>query len=97
MRSSAPALWGGAAPAAFASPALAGGFYLQEQSVRGAARAYSGEVSDTGVQSLWWNPAAIARSPRQAYVAAHGVLVDADVTDSGSTVTYQGDHRAGGR
>jgi long-chain fatty acid transport protein len=76
--------------AGMAGPAFAGGFYLQEQSVRGAARAYSGEVSDTGVQSLWWNPAAIARSPRQAYVAAHAVLVDADVTDTGSSITYPG-------
>jgi long-chain fatty acid transport protein len=90
MRSIVPSLMAGAAAAAFASPALAGGFYLQEQSVRGAARAYSGEVSDAGVQSLWWNPAAIARSPRQAYVAAHAVLVDADVTNSGSTITYPG-------
>ena len=40
--------------------AHAGGFYLQEQSVRGAGRAYSGEVSDTGAASLWWNPASIA-------------------------------------
>jgi len=90
MRTVLPPLMAGAAVAAFAGPALAGGFYLQEQSVRGAARAYSGEVSDTGVQSLWWNPAAIARSPRQAYMAAHAVLVDADVTDAGSTITYPG-------
>jgi long-chain fatty acid transport protein len=80
----------GAALCALASPAQAAGFYLQEQSVRGAGRAYSGEVADTGVQSLWWNPAAIARSPRQAYVAAHAVLVDADVTNTGSTITYPG-------
>lgn len=80
----------GAAVSALASPAAAAGFYLQEQSVRGAGRAYSGEVADTGVQSLWWNPAAIARSPRQAYVGAHAVLVDADVTNTGSTITYPG-------
>jgi long-chain fatty acid transport protein len=86
----ATSLAAGTLAAAMAGPAFAGGFYLQEQSVRGAARAYSGEVSDTGVQSLWWNPAAIARSPRQAYVAAHAVLVDADVTDTGSSITYPG-------
>lgn len=39
--------------------AHAGGFYLQEQSVRGAGRAFSGEVADQGAASLWWNPAAI--------------------------------------
>ena len=40
--------------------ASAQAFYLQEQSSRGAGRAFSGEVADQGVQSLWWNPAAIA-------------------------------------
>lgn len=39
--------------------AHAGGFYLQEQSVKGAGRAFSGEVADQGAESLWWNPAAI--------------------------------------
>jgi long-chain fatty acid transport protein len=71
-------------------PAQAGGFYLQEQSARGAGRAYSGEVADQGVASLWWNPAAIAGSPREAYVGLHGVLVDAKVSDVGSTITYPG-------
>jgi long-chain fatty acid transport protein len=42
-----------------ASAAHAGAFYLQEQSVRATGRAFSGEVADTGSQSLWWNPAAI--------------------------------------
>ncbi len=73
-----------------AAPAHAGGFYLQEQSVRGAGRAFSGEVADQGPASLWWNPAAIARSPREAYVGAHAVFVDAEVADRGSTVTYPG-------
>ncbi len=90
MRNVISLLLAGGAVCALAQPATAAGFYLQEQSVRGAGRAYSGEVADSGVQSLWWNPAAIARSPRQAYVGAHGVLVDADVTDTGSTITYPG-------
>lgn len=84
-----------AAPALLATTAIstaahAGGFYLQEQSVRGVGRAFSGEVADQGVDSLWWNPAAIARSGRQAYVGAHGVFVDAKVADDGSTITYPG-------
>jgi len=70
--------------------AEAGGFYLQEQSVRGAGRAYSGEVADQGVESLWWNPAAIASSPREVYVGAHGIFVDGKVEDRGSTITYPG-------
>jgi hypothetical protein len=44
----------------FASAANAQAFYLQEQSARGAGRAFSGEGADTGAASLWWNPAAIA-------------------------------------
>ena len=70
------------------APAMAGSFYLQEQSTRGAGRAYSGEGADTGVQSLWWNPAAIARSGRQAYVGAHGLILDSAVDDRGSTINY---------
>lgn len=82
-------------PLAFALSALpaaaqAGGFYLQEQSVRGVGRAYSGEVADTGVASLWWNPAAIAGSGREAYVGAHAVLLESEVADAGSTITYPG-------
>jgi len=76
--------------AAIAGQAHAGGFYLQEQSVRGAGRAYSGEVADQGVESLWWNPAAIARSGREAYVGAHGIIVDGRISNQGSTITYPG-------
>jgi len=79
-----------AAAAALAPQARAGGFYLQEQSVRGAGRAFSGEVADTGVASLWWNPAAIARSGREAYVGLHGVIVDGEIDNAGSTITYPG-------
>lgn len=78
----------GVAAAAFAAEAHAGGFYLQEQSARAVGRAYSGEVADTGVASLWWNPASIARSGREAYVGLHGVIVDGSVNDRGSTITY---------
>jgi long-chain fatty acid transport protein len=76
-----------AAVAALAAQAHAAGFYLQEQGVRATGRAYSGEVADQGVESLWWNPAAIARSGRELYVGANGILVGGQVTDRGSTVT----------
>jgi long-chain fatty acid transport protein len=76
-----------AAACAFAVQARAAGFYLQEQSVRGTGRAYSGEVSDQGPASLWWNPAAIARSGAEAYAGANGVFVSSKVTDRGSTLT----------
>lgn len=79
-----------AAALAVAGQAHAAGFYLQEQSVKGAGRAYSGEVADQGVSSLWWNPASIARSGREAYVGLHAVFVDATVENKGSTITYPG-------
>jgi len=75
---------------ALAGPAAAAGFYIQEQSVRGTGRAYSGEVADTGVASLWWNPAAIARSGREVYTGLYGIFVDAELTDRGSTKTFPG-------
>jgi long-chain fatty acid transport protein len=80
----------GAATLALAGPASAAGFYIQEQSVRGTGRAYSGEVADTGVASLWWNPAAIARSGREAYVGVYGIFVEGQVQDQGSTRTLPG-------
>ena len=77
-----------AATALLSTTAHAAGYYLQEQSVKGAGRAYSGEVADQGVSSLWWNPAAIARSGREAYVGLHAVFVDETDRNEGSTITY---------
>ncbi|CAL1692836.1 Long-chain fatty acid transport protein [Brevundimonas subvibrioides] len=79
-----------AALMAVATPSLAETFYLKEQSARGAGRAYSGETADTGVSSLWWNPASIARSGREVYVGLHGLLLDSGVDNAGSTLTYPG-------
>ncbi len=77
-----------ATAAAVAAPASAGSFYLPEQSVRGIGRANSGEGADMGASSLWWNAASIARSGREVYVGAHGLIVDSDVDNTGSTLTY---------
>jgi long-chain fatty acid transport protein len=79
-----------AAGMALAGPAAAAGFYIQEQSVRGTGRAYSGETADTGVASLWWNPAAIARSGREVYTGIYGIFVEGEVSDRGSTKTFPG-------
>ncbi|KQY27324.1 long-chain fatty acid transporter [Caulobacter sp. Root1455] len=91
-----------------ASQASAAAFYLQEQSVRGAGRAYSGEVADRGAASLWWNPASIAGLDKnEIYGGVHLVQVDSQVDDDGSTLTRPvipgglttsvgGDHIAGG-
>jgi len=71
-----------------ASQASAAAFYLQEQSVRGAGRAYSGEVADRGAASLWWNPASIAGLEKnEIYGGVHLVQVDSQVNDRGSTLT----------
>ncbi|KQW82352.1 OmpP1/FadL family transporter [Brevundimonas sp. Root1279] len=75
---------------AVAAPAMAGSFYLQEQSARGAGRAYSGEGADRGVASMWWNSAAIARSGREASVGLHGLLLRSTVENAGSSITYPG-------
>jgi len=75
---------------AVAAPAAAQSYYLQEQSARGAGRAYSGEAADTGVASLWWNPAAIARSGREVTVGLHAVAVNSEVRNAGSSLTYPG-------
>ncbi len=79
-----------------AAPALAGGFYLQEQSVKGLGRAYSGEASDTGAESLWWNPAAIAQVDGVEIVnGAHAILTSVKSTDDGSTISRPGQAPAG--
>ncbi|WP_240387347.1 OmpP1/FadL family transporter [Brevundimonas naejangsanensis] len=73
-----------------AAPAFAGSYYLQEQSVRGVGRAYSGETADRGVGSLWWNPAAIARSGREVSLGLHAIKIDSEVRNAGAFVTYPG-------
>jgi long-chain fatty acid transport protein len=73
--------------ASVAAPAFAGSFYLQEQSARGAGRAYSGEAADTGVASLWWNPASIARSGREATFSLHAVRIDSEARNTGSSLS----------
>lgn len=67
--------------------AWAGGFYLQEQSVKGAGRAFSGEVADRGAESLWWNPAAIGgMTGGEAYLGGSAVLPSGDVRNRGTMI-----------
>ncbi|MBW3618149.1 MAG: outer membrane protein transport protein [Proteobacteria bacterium] len=66
---------------------MAGGFFVQEQSVRGAGRAFSGEAADRGLASLWWNPAAIARSGRELHLGLHLRSFDTSQFDEASTIT----------
>ncbi len=71
--------------------ARAGGFYLQEQSVKAAGRAFSGEVADQGAESLWWNPAAIAGNAKStAYIGASAILPKAHVRNNGTLIVRPG-------
>lgn len=66
-------------------------FYLQEQSARGAGRAFSGEAADTGPSSLWWNPAAIADATAiEAAIAASAILPRGEVVDTGTLIVRPG-------
>lgn len=71
--------------------AHAGGFYLQEQSAKGAGRAFSGEVADQGPESLWWNPAAIGGlEGLSSYVSASAVLPKGDITNFNTRIVRPG-------
>lgn len=77
----------GGAAAVVPQAAQAGGFYLQEQSVRAVGRAFTGEVADSGPQSLWWNPAAIGGMKGcEAAAGATVIIPRGKVTDTGTTI-----------
>jgi long-chain fatty acid transport protein len=74
-----------------AGAAHAQAFYLQEQSVRGQGRAFSGEAADTGAESIWWNPAAIASvDGGEATVHASAILPKGKVEDNGTIIVRPG-------
>lgn len=74
-----------------AAPALAGGFYLQDQSAKGTGRAYSGEVADQGADSLWYNPAAIGGlDGGSAAINATAILPRADVANVDTLIVRPG-------
>jgi long-chain fatty acid transport protein len=77
-----------ASPFVFAGAANAAGFYVQEESVRGLSRAYSGEASDSGADSLWWNPAAIGGDTQsELYSGLQIIDLSVKANDAGSTIT----------
>jgi long-chain fatty acid transport protein len=74
-----------------AAPALAGGFYIQDQSTKGTGRAYSGEVADQGAESLWWNPAAIGGlDGGSASISATAILPRANVANVDTLIIRPG-------
>lgn len=81
----------GALAFGMASSASAQAFYLQEQSVRGQGRAFSGEAADTGVDSLWWNPASISgMQGGEAAVRASAIIPSGEVVDQGTLIRRPG-------
>ncbi len=74
-----------------AGAASAAAFYVQDQSVVGLGRAYSGEAADQGADSLWWNPASIAGiAHSEIFAGLQGELVQGNETNRGSTITRPG-------
>jgi long-chain fatty acid transport protein len=91
LRIGAFALLAGVGMASLAAPAAGQAFYLQEQSARGAGRAFSGEVADTGAASLWWNPAANADAEQAEVVLnASAILPKGKVVDNGTLIRRPG-------
>lgn len=77
--------------ATLATSANAGAFYLQEQSIRGAGRAFSGEVADRGADSLWWNPAAIGgMSGGEAFIGFSAILPKGNVSNVNTRIVRPG-------
>ena len=77
----------GATALAAATQASAAGFAVNELSVKGLGRANSGEAAATGADALWWNPAAIARGPREISLGVHHRELSTDLDDRNSTIT----------
>ncbi len=53
-------------------------------------RANAGAVVDAGADSLWWNPASIGGSGREAYVGVVGRTSSVSLTNAGSTLSPPG-------
>lgn len=77
----------GASALMAATEASAGAFSVNELSVKGLGRANSGEAAATGADALWWNPAAIARGPREVALGVHHRELSTDLDDRNSTIT----------
>ncbi|MFZ5706727.1 MAG: OmpP1/FadL family transporter [Pseudomonadota bacterium] len=79
-----------------AGTANASAFYLQEQSVVAAGRAFSGEAADQGAQNLWWNPAAIAGNETNTlYGGFSAILPKGNVRNNSSVIIRPGQAPAG--
>ena len=72
---------------AAAAPALAGGFYLQEQSPLDVGRAFAGSAAiGDSAATVWYNPAGITQLPgANLELGAHLLEVESHQSDRGST------------
>lgn len=86
------ALAGIAVGCLFSSPAMAGGFYIQEQSTKEAGRAYSGDAAaGDSPATVFFNPAAMTElDGTQVEIAAQALFVTAEQENQGTTRTVPG-------
>ena len=80
------------ASASIASPAMAGGFYLQEQSPEGTGRAFAGEAAAAdSAATIYFNPAGMTElDGTQIVVGVHLLDIDARQDNRGSTRSIPG-------
>lgn len=85
-------LLGAAVAGALASPAVAGGFYLQEQSPLAVGRAFAGEAAAAdSAATVFYNPAGMTGLPgAHVDLGGHVLLVETSQADRGSTRTAAG-------
>ncbi|GAK46734.1 long chain fatty acid transport protein [Tepidicaulis marinus] len=72
--------------------ALAGGFYLKEQSAEGVGRAFAGETAlASNASTVYFNPGGMTRFSRPVATAgAYALFIDSEQTDQGTTRTAAG-------
>lgn len=73
--------------AAIATPAAAGGFFLQEQSPLAVGRAFAGEAAiGDSAATIWYNPAGMTRLPgTNLELGTHILDIESAQSDRGST------------
>ena len=82
----------GLGTAGMASPAWAGGYYIQEQSAKETGRAYSGDAAAAdSAATIFFNPAAMTQlEGLQLEANGHAIFVTVDNENRGSTRTVPG-------
>ncbi|MGB1111243.1 MAG: OmpP1/FadL family transporter, partial [Gammaproteobacteria bacterium] len=86
------ALWLAVAGVLAGTGAQASGFALQEQGVSGLGQAYAGSAAVAeDASTIWFNPAGMTRlEGRSAVAGGHGLLINAEFTNQGSSLSATG-------